>query len=341
MAQITFYTGTKAEYLAATKDPNGIYFVTDENAIYKGDIKYTGDEIKTGTNTGTVGSFLVGTKEIVVHGLKDGAALSKTDINGLITAITNPISEKHTEDVNSLEKKIKEAKDAIPEIPVATADSKGIVQPSSDFDISDGVISLYKAPSVTAFSLSNTNSQYELGQSVSNIGFSYSFNKTPASAVITGTNISSTSLSIATTGTKSIATTSALKSNGSYTIQMTDARGAKASKTVYINFLNKKYWGVSSETNAANVNSAFLLKLSNQLASGRTGTVSATANAGQYIYFAIPASFGTPVFYVGGFEGGFDLFKTFDFTNASGYTTSYNVYKSINANLGSTSVEVK
>ena len=43
----------------------------------------------------------------------------------------------------------------------------------------------------------------------------------------------------------------------------------------------------------------------------------------------------------GGFEGGFALLKTFDHVNASGATVSYDVYKSTNAGLGSTTVEVR
>ena len=50
---------------------------------------------------------------------------------------------------------------------------------------------------------------------------------------------------------------------------------------------------------------------------------------------------GKPTFYVGGFEGGFDLLHTFLYTNSKGYSENYYVYKSINSSLGSTSVEVK
>ena len=59
------------------------------------------------------------------------------------------------------------------------------------------------------------------------------------------------------------------------------------------------------------------------------------------IYYAFPASWGTPRFFVGGFEGGFALLKTFDHKNASGATISYAVWKSTNAGLGNTTVEVK
>lgn len=89
------------------------------------------------------------------------------------------------------------------------------------------------------------------------------------------------------------------------------------------------------------MDSNFVKGFTKNLVPDRTGSWSVTANAGQYIYFAIPATFGTPVFYVGGLEGGFSKVKTFDFQNSSGYIASYNIYKSTNAGLGATTVEVR
>ena len=61
---------------------------------------------------------------------------------------------------------------------------------------------------------------------------------------------------------------------------------------------------------------------------------------GQYIFYCVPASFGSCSFKVGGFEGGFNKVDTIQFTNASGYTESYDIYKSTNSNLGNTTVVV-
>ena len=65
------------------------------------------------------------------------------------------------------------------------------------------------------------------------------------------------------------------------------------------------------------------------------------AGAGEKIVYAIPTSFGTPTFNVGGFDGGFTKAQTLEFTNASGYKQSYDVWMSVNAGLGSTAVTVK
>ena len=50
--------------------------------------------------------------------------------------------------------------------------------------------------------------------------------------------------------------------------------------------------------------------------------------------------YGTPVFNVGGFDGGFTKAASISFTNASGYTEEYAVYRSDNSNLGTKTIKV-
>ena len=87
----------------------------------------------------------------------------------------------------------------------------------------------------------------------------------------------------------------------------------------------------------------FILGLSGkEFCTGREkGAFSLTAGAGQYMFYCFPATYGTPTFNVGGFDGGFELAATIDFTNASGNTTSFVIWKSENANLGTQSIIVK
>ena len=67
----------------------------------------------------------------------------------------------------------------------------------------------------------------------------------------------------------------------------------------------------------------------------RTGNITYNASSVQYCFFAIPSSFGTPTFTVGGFSGGFSLVDTITFVNSSNYSNTYNIYKSTQPNLGS------
>lgn len=225
------------------------------------------------------------------------------------------------------------------DIKIATTSAAGIIKPGTDFDIaSDGTLTLYKAMSINNFS--NNSSTLEIGSSLSSSTFSWNLSKQPSQLTITSTGQSSDIAKIQS-GSALVTFTRPLTANTTFTLTATDARNAVASKQSTISFLNGKYYGVSNIIDTSRMDAAFVQGFTKSLVSGRTGSWSVTANAGQYIYFAIPAAFGTPVFYVGGFEGGFSKVKTFDFQNSSGYTTSYDIYKSTNAGLGATTVEVR
>lgn len=86
----------------------------------------------------------------------------------------------------------------------------------------------------------------------------------------------------------------------------------------------------------------FVTALATSLVSAsKAASYSDTAGALEYLYFALPASYGTPTFFVGGFEGGFSLVAIeISVTNAHGITQNYNLWRSDNPNLGTTSVVV-
>ena len=80
--------------------------------------------------------------------------------------------------------------------------------------------------------------------------------------------------------------------------------------------------------------------LTKTLQASKAKTFTVNAGTGKHIYYIIPTRYGTPVFKVGGFEGGFAKLGTVNFTNASNYAENYDVYKSSNDNLGNTTVVV-
>ena len=132
-----------------------------------------------------------------------------------------------------------------------------------------------------------------------------------------------------------------LKADKTYTLKATDARNAVATRTADVAFRDKRHWWVAVSLDAAGVTDQIINQATGELAAWYSKTFTLNAAAGQHIYYAFPASWGTPRFFVGGFEGGFALLKTFDHKNASGATISYAVWKSTNAGLGNTTVEVK
>lgn len=130
-----------------------------------------------------------------------------------------------------------------------------------------------------------------------------------------------------------------IQSGVSFTLEAHASDGTIKTASTSISWYPRKYYGSSSD----NPNHATLvLSLSNsQLSGGKTGSFTVNCLDGQYIFFAIPSSFGVPTFFVGGFEGGF--FKVdgnIQVTNAYGITISYDLYRSDNHSLGNTTVSV-
>ena len=222
------------------------------------------------------------------------------------------------------------------DVPVASATVAGKASFGADFDVSaEGAVSLYRA---IALSYLNGGSQNEVGSTVDALTLTWDWNKAPTKLQLDGTDVAKGQdgqypKSLALTG-------QGLTKDRTYTLVATDARGAKSTKTASVTFRYKAYWGVGAAD--ATVDSAFLLGLAGSaLTSSKARDFRVTAGAGQRIFYAVPSSLGTPSFFVGGFEGGFSKAKTFDHTNASGGTASYDVYVSDNAGLGDTAVSAK
>lgn len=186
-------------------------------------------------------------------------------------------------------------------------------------------------------SLTATNSSNEMGATVTDTDVSWTLNKEPKTQKIKFSSEAEEELE--TEARSKSYTGKSVTSNAIIKLTVTDERDASVSKQITISFQPKVYWGVSDK---ASLESADILELaSNALAGNRNRTFSVNAAAGEYIYYAIPSSFGTPIFNVGGFDGGFVKAGTVNHKNASGYTQNYDVWKSVNAGLGQTSVTVK
>lgn len=180
-------------------------------------------------------------------------------------------------------------------------------------------------------SFTNNVGTAEIGSSVKSVSLSWSTNKTPTTVALDGavllpeiTGWGMTDLNIT--------------EDTDFTLKVIDERGTEATKTTSIVFLNGVYYGVSAEPEA--YDSAFILTLTKNLRSTKRPSFTVNASAGEYIYYCLPTRLGTCAFTVGGFTGGFSLMDTISFTNASGYTEDYYVYRSDNAALGSTAVTV-
>lgn len=190
---------------------------------------------------------------------------------------------------------------------------------------------LYTAISITSFSHNAGTKEY--GETVSSVTLSWAINKTPESLTLDGASLAVSERS------KTISGLSITKDNGkTWKLVATDERGAKSEKTTSITFYNGVYYGAKADPGT--YTSAFILGLSKELRSNKRPSFTANAGAGQYLFYCLPERMGECSFTVGGFTGGFSLADTIEFTNASGFTERYRIYKSNNANLGNTNVSV-
>ena len=185
--------------------------------------------------------------------------------------------------------------------------------------------------------LSSTSAtQQEKGVSLASVVLNWTYNKDVVSQTIN-------SVSIPDVEQRTYTVEGPFTENTTFTLKANDGK-KDFTKSLTISFLNKVYWGVGTVTDSGGVNNEFILGLSgNKFAASKNavGTITANAEAGNYIYYAQPASWANPVFNIGGFDTEFELLHTFTLTNASGHEEQYKVFKSGQSGLGSTSMVVK
>lgn len=190
---------------------------------------------------------------------------------------------------------------------------------------------LYKAIQITSFT--NSVNTVEMGSTVDAVTLNWAYNKVPNALTLDGTAIDVNSKSKELTGL-------GLKANKTWTLSATDEKKATATKTTAVSFLNGVYSGTGA-VSADDLDSAFILGLSKTLSGSAKRDYNMTLDSGKYGFIAYPARFGSVTPNIGGFDGGMSVFKTLDFTNASGYTESYTVMRTTNPGLGAVVIKLK
>lgn len=191
-------------------------------------------------------------------------------------------------------------------------------------------ISVFKSSITTA----------EKGATVNDVTLSWQLNKTPNPAT-DSLMLDGEFITLAESGELDL-TEQGITSNRKWVLTATDRKGS-ATKEASLTFYNGVYYGVS-EAPAA-YDSEFIIALGKSgkkvLRGSKLTSFTVTAGEGEYIYYCLPKSMGTCSFKVGGFDGGFELVATLSYTNEPGHTEDYYIYRSSNAGLGATTVEVK
>lgn len=169
----------------------------------------------------------------------------------------------------------------------------------------------------------------EIGETVPEVKFSWKYNKNVTQQSLDDTDID---LDIREIALQDVTSTT------SKSLQAFDGKNTKK-VVMSITFKLASYYGISESTptNSEEIINRFTRDLNFYKGS----SVTITAQDNQYIYLMLPKSMGQVQFYVGGFEGGFQIVDpNFQFTK-NGVTNSYILYKSDNPGLGTTTINTK
>lgn len=190
--------------------------------------------------------------------------------------------------------------------------------------------------SVTAFT---SSAGPEAGQTIAGITFEATYSTAPdagaGSVVMSGGGQADQDVS-ATPAGWTAASSYTWPANGSViTWTLTAKKGLEtAVRTVSATARLRRFYGVAAQPGA--VNEAFVESLSSVLASSRGGNYSATAGANQYFWWAVLASYGTPIFVLNSStSGGWSRVAAgLSITNAHGVSASYDVWRTDEHSLG-------
>jgi hypothetical protein len=128
-----------------------------------------------------------------------------------------------------------------------------------------------------------------------------------------------------------------IQEDTTFKLSVSDGKTPPAEDSLDIKFVNRVYWGVASEPES--YDSAFVQTLDSELLETREKTFTVNALDNEYIYFAIPVSYGKAIISVNGFTNGFEDPQQIMVTNEYN-STNYYLYRSTNPNLGETTVVV-
>jgi hypothetical protein len=191
----------------------------------------------------------------------------------------------------------------------------------------------YVEPKIESFTMTPSTTEYEIGSTVNEVVFNWSYNKDVVSQTLTDCTLADETVRTATYSTP-------ISSNKTFTLNASDGeKSVSSSKS--ISFKHKIYWGSSSTTE--DFTSAFILALSGKkFATSTKGSYSMNVGSGEYGYLCYPSTWSqVNSWWIGGFEVTTTDCGTIAFTNASGNTTTFRITRTTKSGLGSITAEVK
>jgi len=217
------------------------------------------------------------------------------------------------------------------------SDASNVSYTNSDFSTLDNVKKAldnlfakvyYIEPKIESFTITPSTTEYEIGSTVNEVVFNWTYNKDVVSQTLTDCSLADKTVRTATYSTP-------ITSNKTFTLNASDGQKS-VSSSKSISFKWSVYWGSSAEP-VSDYDSAFVLALSNsKLATSYKGSYAfSSIGAGQYGYVCCPTSFSLPnKCKIGGFETELVNVGNFSITNASGGVTTYKIVRTSVSGLG-------
>jgi hypothetical protein len=215
--------------------------------------------------------------------------------------------------------------DGVRYVPTTVPDAAALAALDARLDILE-----YVYPDIS--SLANSVGTVEIGTTVASVNLTWALNKTMTSLSISSPGPGSIAPSLLTYNVTGLS----LTTDQSFTVTAGDGTNTDAAATSVL-FRHRRRWGVSA---TATPDAALIDALAGtEFATSRVQTKSLTPSA-QYMYFAWPAAWGTPSFTVNGLAVTGWVQTTISYTNPSGDTTNFDVWRSPFAVTGTFSVGV-
>lgn len=198
-----------------------------------------------------------------------------------------------------------------------------------DKDYGDGIL-------ITSFS--HDAGSREMGSTIKSLNLNWGLNRKPVTLTL---NDEALDLNARSKHVDGLSVTMDKNTWPTWKLTATDNRNKVVSSSVSsFTFLNGVYYGAAAQPEVVDTSFVRGLLANPILTSSKGRTITANAADGEYIWYCLPKRLGSCTFKVGGFEGGFALADTIEFTNDSKYTESYYIYQSEESGLGNTTVGV-
>lgn len=186
-------------------------------------------------------------------------------------------------------------------------------------------------PSISVFN--NNKGNVEIGSTVSGTVLTWALGGGAADSQSINQGIGSVPV-----GTLTATDASSFTANRTYTLTVSNGLGQVSANTS-VTFLSKRYWGPSAV--ASGITDGQIIALGgSELATGFAGFNHTIICSSQYIYFAFPTSFGVPNVNVNGLLNTAWTIVNRAFVNASGFNTTYYIYRSNNLLTGTYIVQL-